>query len=170
MPFKKLSAAMHMHGLYSSKGTISGNSNKTLAIMQLNHPGRQSSNFIGGWHLQSTLTVSSKRCTTSTGVHAERYTCSYIPDSETNVPCKYPQMIQIFVEGAKVAHLSGFDGIQLHVAHGCELYHLFSYTTRRFMDGRRSFGALMKTNHNTLTFHHDCSQILERINILSTKT
>ena len=37
-----------MHGLYSSKGTVSGNSNKTLAILQLNHPGRQSSNFIGG--------------------------------------------------------------------------------------------------------------------------
>ena len=44
MPFKKLSAAIH--GLYSSKGTISGNSNKTF--MQLNHPGRQTSNFIGG--------------------------------------------------------------------------------------------------------------------------
>ena len=44
--FKKLPTAIH--GLYSSKGTISGDSHKFLTIMQLNHPGRQSSNFIGG--------------------------------------------------------------------------------------------------------------------------
>ena len=49
VPFKKLSTAIR--GLCSSKGSVSGNSNKTLVIIQiiqLNHPGRQSSNFIGG--------------------------------------------------------------------------------------------------------------------------
>jgi len=30
--------------------------------------------------------------------------------------------VEGFVRGATVAHMSGFDGVQIHAAHGCE-YH-----------------------------------------------
>ena len=124
LPFKKLSAAIH--GLYSSQGTMSGNSNKTLAIMQLNHPGRQSSNFIGGrGPFKAPLAPSAVRLGghqlgfLSSAIHALMFQTPR-PMSHVDIT----EMIQAFVKGAKVAHLSGFDGIQLHVAHGCKLYHL----------------------------------------------
>ena len=126
VPFKKLSAAIH--GLYSSQGTIPGNSNQTLAIMQLNHPGRQSSNFIGGRGLfKAPLAPSAVRVGgggrqlgfMSSAIHALMFQTPR-PMSHVDID----EMIQAFVRGAKVAHLSGFDGIQLHVAHGCEFHHL----------------------------------------------
>ena len=122
VPFKKLSAAIH--GLYTSQGTISGNSNKTLAIMQLNHPGRQSSNFIGGrGFFKAPLAPSAVRVGgyqlgfMTSAVHALMF---QTPRPMTHVDII--EVIQAFVKGAKVAHLSGFDGIQLHVAHGCKFY------------------------------------------------
>ena len=119
VPFKKLSATIH--GLYSpSQGTISGNANKTLAIMQLNHPGRQSS---GG--RKPPLAPSAVRV----GGHQSGFMSSAIHALMFRTPrpmshADITEMIQAFVKGAKVAYLSGFDGIQLHAAHGCKLYHL----------------------------------------------
>ena len=175
VPFKKLSAAIH--GLYSSKRTISGNSNKTLAIMQLNHPGRQSSNFIGGRRpFKAPLAPSAVRLgghqlgLISSAIHALMFQTPR-PMSHVDIT----KMIQAFVKGAKVAHLSGFDGIQLHVAHGCKLYHLsvlrhvYLWTDvdllAQFLSSKVSYP--LKINYNTLIFH--CSQTLERIDILSTK-
>jgi 2,4-dienoyl-CoA reductase-like NADH-dependent reductase (Old Yellow Enzyme family) len=129
VPFKKLSAAIH--GLYSSQGEISGNPNKTLAIMQLNHPGRQSSNFIGGrGPFKAPLAPSAVRVGgrklgyMSSAIHALMFQTPR-PMSQVDIT----EMIQAFVKGAKVAHLSGFDGIQLHVAHGCKLYQSQLYNT-----------------------------------------
>ena len=122
VPFKKLSASIH--GLYSSQGEISGNSNRTLAIMQLNHPGRQSSNFIGGRGLfkpplaPSAVRLGGKQLGfMSSVIHALIFQTPK-PMSHIDIT----EMIQAFVKGAQVAHQSGFDGIQLHVAHGCTLY------------------------------------------------
>ena len=121
VPFKKLSASIH--GFYSSQGTIFRDSNKTLAIMQLNHPGRQSSNFIGGRApfkapvAPSPIRLGGNRLGfISSAIHALMF---QTPRSMTHVDIT--EMIQAFVRGAQVAHQSGFDGIQLHVAHGCML-------------------------------------------------
>lgn len=120
-PFKKLSAAIH--GLYSSHGAISRNSNGTLAIMQLNHPGRQSTNFIGGRApFKAPLAPSAVRLGgkqlgfMSNVIHALMFQTPR-PMSHLDIT----EIIQAFVRGAQVAHQSGFDGIQLHVAHGCTL-------------------------------------------------
>ena len=120
--FKKLSASIH--GLYSSQGEISRNSNTTLAIMQLNHPGRQSSNFIGGRApFKAPLAPSAVRLGgnqlgfMSSAIHSLMF---QTPRSMSHIDIT--EMIQAFVKGAKVAHQSGFDGIQLHAAHGCTLY------------------------------------------------
>jgi len=122
VPFKKLSASIH--GLYSSQGATSHNSNRTLAIMQLSHPGRQSSNFIGGRApFKAPLAPSAVRLGgkqlgfMSNAIHALMF--------QTPRPMSYvdiAEMIQAFVKGAQAAYQSGFDGIQLHVAHGCTLY------------------------------------------------
>jgi 2,4-dienoyl-CoA reductase-like NADH-dependent reductase (Old Yellow Enzyme family) len=119
LPFKKLSASIH--GLYSSQGAISQNSNRTLAIMQLNHPGRQSSNFIGGRPpfkapvAPSAVRLGGKQLGfMSSAIHALMFQTPR-PMSHLDIT----EMIQTFVRGAQVAHRSGFDGIQLHVAHGC---------------------------------------------------
>jgi 2,4-dienoyl-CoA reductase-like NADH-dependent reductase (Old Yellow Enzyme family) len=141
VPFKKLSAAIH--GLYSSsQGTISGNSNKTLAIMQLNHPGRQSSNFIGGRRpFKAPLAPSAVRLGgyqlgfMSSAIHTLMFQTPR-PMSHVDIS----EMIQAFVKGAKVAHLSDFDGIQLHVAHGCKLHHLSVIRHVYLWTDIRSFG------------------------------
>ena len=125
VPFKKLSAAIHGQ-IYSSQGMVPGNSNKTLAIMQLSHSGRQSSNFIGGRApFKAPLAPSAVRLGghqlgfMSSAIHALMFQTPR-PMSHVDIT----EMIQAFVKGAKVAHLSGFDGIQLHIAHGCKSYHL----------------------------------------------
>lgn len=122
VPFKKLSASIH--GLYSSQGATSQISNRTLAIMQLNHAGRQSCNFVGGRApFKAPVAPSAVRIIgrqlgfMSSVIHALLF---QTPRSMS--PEDIAEMIQAFVRGAQVAHQSGFDGIQLHVAHGCTSY------------------------------------------------
>ena len=130
LPFKKLSAAIH--GLYYSSGNSNSNSkkNQTLAIMQLNHAGRQSTNLIGGRGFKAPLAPSAVRVGIGAG-GGQRHELGYMSSAihsllfQTPKPMSHEdinEMIQAFVRGAKVAQLSGFDGIQLHVAHGCEFF------------------------------------------------
>ncbi|TFK32011.1 hypothetical protein BDQ12DRAFT_692598 [Crucibulum laeve] len=109
-PFKTL--ASRIHGSWGK--------DSSLAIMQLNHSGRQSSNFIGGRPLfQPPLAPSAIRVKEKNG--------GLISDAVHHIMFQTPQPMSLvdiddlvlsFVKGTKLAFESGFDGVQLHAAHG----------------------------------------------------
>ncbi|KAG6812889.1 hypothetical protein H0H92_015624 [Tricholoma furcatifolium] len=95
-------------------------SKDVLAIMQLSHAGRQSTNIIGGrLPFKPPLAPSPIRVATKeSGLLAnalqafafQRPSAMSIEDIDT--------VVQAFIGGAILASKSGFDGIQLHAAHG----------------------------------------------------
>jgi 2,4-dienoyl-CoA reductase-like NADH-dependent reductase (Old Yellow Enzyme family) len=96
--------------------------NATLAIMQLNHTGRQSTNFIGGrLPFQPPLGPSPIRVQPSNGgrlsdlLHVIAFQTPYAMST-----AEIDDVVEGFVKGAMIALESGFDGVQLHAAHGCK--------------------------------------------------
>jgi 2,4-dienoyl-CoA reductase-like NADH-dependent reductase (Old Yellow Enzyme family) len=94
----------------------------SLAIMQLNHSGRQSANFIGGRYPfqrpsgPSPVPVKPRgQGVVSDLLHAVAFQTPHELSGE-----EIRDIIAAFVKGARVALKSGFDGIQLHAAHGCK--------------------------------------------------
>jgi 2,4-dienoyl-CoA reductase-like NADH-dependent reductase (Old Yellow Enzyme family) len=114
LPFKQLAAVMH--------GDCEDD-DRPLAIMQLSHAGRQSSNFIGGRPLFSPPSAPSAVPLGRTGkegwlgqmLYRLMFTTPKAMDKE-----ELDQVVASFVQGAKLAHMSGFDGIELHASHGCK--------------------------------------------------
>ena len=109
-PFKQLSSVIH------------GKDNRNLAIMQLNHSGRQSSNLLGGRYpfqpplAPSPLPVGAK----TSGLLSVLIHKILFQKPRAMTYDDIDEVVSSFVKGAVVAASSGFDGVQLHVAHGCE--------------------------------------------------
>ncbi|GLB42192.1 putative NADH:flavin oxidoreductase / NADH oxidase family protein [Lyophyllum shimeji] len=92
----------------------------TLKLIQLSHGGRQSVNFIGGRPLfqppfsPGSIPVKAKRPGWFTdALHSFAF--------QTPVPMTLEdidEVVEAFVRGARVASEAGFDGVQLHAAHG----------------------------------------------------
>lgn len=121
LPFKKLADAIH--GMDSDTGEGQrGNANETLAIMQLSHGGRQSANIVGGrFPFQKPLAPSSLRLAPGDASLLSRVlnrVLFQIPRAMSQNDIN--KVIDRFVEGAIFAYKCGFDGVQLHAAHGCE--------------------------------------------------
>lgn len=120
-PFRQL--ATSIRGVNSSKGT-SG----VLAVMQLCHTGRQSTNILGGrYPFQPPFAPSSIRVKAKNmgWISDVLHTIAFqIP--RAMLPSDIDDVVEAFTKGARVALESGFDGVQLHAAHGCE-YPLISY-------------------------------------------
>ena len=121
LAFKRLADAIH--GINSDNGEHQrGNINETLAIMQLNHGGRQSANFVGGRSpFQKPLAPSPIQLTPGDSSLLSRVlngALFQIP--KTMSQSDINEVIDRFVEGAIFAYKCGFDGVQLHAAHGCE--------------------------------------------------
>lgn len=109
-PFIQLADAMH-------------ESEQSLAIMQLSHSGRQSTNLIGGrWPFAPPRAPSPVRVgsSSSSGFLADvfHWLCFQTPDPLS--VAEIDDIVEAFSRGARVAAQSGFDGIELHAAHGCE--------------------------------------------------
>ncbi|KAG1763479.1 hypothetical protein EDD22DRAFT_887069 [Suillus occidentalis] len=114
-PFEKLAEVIH--------GAVDGT--RSLAIMQLSHAGRQSANFIGGRPpFVPPLAPSSVRVGAG---HTENRGRGAISDLMFHALFQVPtEMTTLdildvqssFVRGALLAYNSGFDGVQLHAAHG----------------------------------------------------
>lgn len=103
---------------------IKGSSGRTLAVMQLSHAGRQSSNFIGGRHpFKRPLAPSAIAVGMTTPlddpVAAMVHNILFQTPKEMSLE-DIEEVVAGFVRGARLAHESGFDGVELHVAHGCE--------------------------------------------------
>ncbi|KAG0697587.1 hypothetical protein DFH29DRAFT_811472 [Suillus ampliporus] len=113
-PFQRLAEVIH--------GAVDGP--RSLAIMQLSHAGRQSANIIGGRRpFVAPLAPSSVRvgaghpgagkdAITDLMFHA----LFQVPTEMTAQDILHVQ--SGFVRGALLAHESGFDGVQVHAAHG----------------------------------------------------
>ncbi|KAJ8081803.1 hypothetical protein PM082_007649 [Marasmius tenuissimus] len=108
----------------------------TLAIMQLSHAGRQSSNFIGG-RLPFVPPLGPSAIPVAPGAsgllswlfHRLLFTT---PRAMTSSDVE--RTITGFVRGAELAINSGFDGVQLHVAHGYLLAQFLSPKSNIRMD------------------------------------
>ncbi|KAJ7067686.1 hypothetical protein B0H15DRAFT_871985 [Mycena belliarum] len=95
---------------------------KPMAIMQLSHAGRQSPNILGGrLPFVAPLGPSSIRLGSSLTNHG------FISDLLHRLLFQVPQamssadiddVVEAFVRGAKLAAQTGFDGVELHAAHG----------------------------------------------------
>jgi len=114
-PFEQLASTIR-------RSVKSNNSSASLAILQLSHSGRQSANFIGGRYPfqppsgPSSISVKPKgQGLLSNLLHA----IAFQPPQALSGG-EIEDVIGTFVKGARVALGSGFDGIQLHAAHGCE--------------------------------------------------
>nr|GAT61187.1 FMN-linked oxidoreductase [Mycena chlorophos] len=105
-PFRALANAIHGHG-----------DPQPLAILQLSHAGRQSPNILGGRRpFEAPLGPSAVRVgegVVSRAVHAFMFQTPLrmrLRDIE--------KAIAEFVRGAQLAEEAGFDGVELHAAHG----------------------------------------------------
>lgn len=81
--------------------------NNTAVIMQINHPGRQvEANMPGVVWGPSAIPV-------NLGKHSKRFGCPQAMNIE-----QIQQTIQRFVTSAHLAEKTGFDGVEIHAAHG----------------------------------------------------
>ncbi|KIM27709.1 hypothetical protein M408DRAFT_24357 [Serendipita vermifera MAFF 305830] len=111
-PWRKLAAAMH---------AASPGDKPSVALMQLNHTGRQSPRFVGGrspWN--APFAPSSKRVGSNVN---ESWISNLLYQIIFHTPKEMTsedidRTLAEFCFGAKIAKEAGFDGIQLHGSHG----------------------------------------------------
>ncbi|KAF8137488.1 hypothetical protein EV363DRAFT_1318118, partial [Boletus edulis] len=115
-PFKKLAQTLHAGSLHDPPM-------RPLAVMQLSHAGRQSPNIIGGRKLgvppmapSSVRVGSHKRAQAQDIPHLFFRALFQQPREMTLDDIK--RVRQAFIRGALTALEAGFDGVQLHCAHG----------------------------------------------------
>lgn len=140
-PFRRLAAVMHDE---TGEKMHCGGQSVPLAIMQLNHAGRQSSRILGGRGLLGRPLAPSPirlNATRSKTRHTRAIALTWIMDhilfsepTQMSVD-DIDNVIDSFTRGAQVAAKSGFDGIQLHAAHGCERHGnlIVSFTERHMV-------------------------------------
>jgi len=112
-PWQKLAAAMHA----ARPGDAA-----PVALMQLNHTGRQSPRFVGGrspWN--APLAPSAKRVGSNVNeswFSRMLYKLLFHQPREMTTE-DIERTIAEFCFGTKIALEAGFDGVQLHGSHGC---------------------------------------------------
>jgi len=103
-------------------GIANDSKDAPLAIMQLSHAGRQSTNIVGGRRpfvpplAPSAIKVGSSilGSVLSDIAHSILFQTPRAMEKED-----IEHVVDLFTKGARFAHQAGFDGVQLHVAHGC---------------------------------------------------
>ena len=127
-PFRRL--ADTIHGGKTRDNQIWADDRRTLAILQLSHAGRQSANILGGRRiLQRPMAPSPIKMGCSLA-HKASIVEEFMNTILFQKPVEMTQedilhVIDRFVYGSVFAHKAGFDGIQLHVAHGCRFFEFF---------------------------------------------
>lgn len=121
-PFKKYAAAIH-----GERSTSDDFRRRPLAVMQICHTGRQSMNFIGGRPpfvsplapsaVPMELKAKRGRAVPLLG-HIARGLLFRTALAMT--PNQVDEAVGEFVKTAVLAAKAGFDGVQLHAAHGCK--------------------------------------------------
>jgi 2,4-dienoyl-CoA reductase-like NADH-dependent reductase (Old Yellow Enzyme family) len=125
--YRALASAMRPVSEQSSSTSQDTSTPRTLVIMQLSHSGRQSPIVLGGrLPLVPPLAPSalglgrSERPLAHMGWFAKlTYKIGFPTPRAMTLP-DIDHTVDRFVLGAKLAHDSGFDGVELHASHGCE--------------------------------------------------
>lgn len=97
---------------------------KPIALIQLCHTGRQSPRLLGGRPLwRQPLAPSAKRVGEDVKASAFVHLLYWIIFQRPKVMMEIDidRAVAEFVHGAKIAYEAGFDGVQVHGAHGCGL-------------------------------------------------
>jgi 2,4-dienoyl-CoA reductase-like NADH-dependent reductase (Old Yellow Enzyme family) len=95
---------------------------RPLAIMQLNHTGRQSPRFVGGRYLWQKPVAPSSVPLGSNSREGWFARCIYGLLFQRPKPLaedEIGELIDKFKRAALLACETGFDGVQLHASHGC---------------------------------------------------
>ncbi|KAJ6489956.1 hypothetical protein C8R45DRAFT_992241 [Mycena sanguinolenta] len=126
-PFRELADAIH-----------GDREEKPLAILQLNHTGRQSPNFLGG-RLPfspplgpSSIPLGSSLRRTGILSHLLHQLMFQIPRSMSLTDID--DVVAAFVRGAELAARTGYDGVELHAAHGYLLAQFISPKSNKRTD------------------------------------
>ncbi|KAF8638199.1 hypothetical protein AX16_010545 [Volvariella volvacea WC 439] len=132
----------------------------TLAIMQLSHAGRQSSIVLGGRYLfEPPLAPSAVHMQPKDATLASRIVFDLaFPKPRAMTKEDINEVVEQFVRGAMVAYESGFDGVELHAAHGYLLAQFISPKTNHRTDDYSCSG----TNALRL-LHRICISIREKV-------
>jgi 2,4-dienoyl-CoA reductase-like NADH-dependent reductase (Old Yellow Enzyme family) len=116
-PFKDLADAIHG----SPDGTVDP-SHRALAIMQVSHSGKQSSNWFTPrfpWHDPPLAPSPVRLGARESGLLPYLfYRFMFSTPREMTIP-EIDHLVDRFVLSAQLAHQAGFDGVQLHAGHGC---------------------------------------------------
>ena len=90
-----------------------------LAIMQLNHPGRQSMRrFCGRPASEPALAPSAVPLVVGTHPLAHRLSGLLWGSPRAMTEGDIDRVVEQFVDGARLAHETGWDGVELHASHG----------------------------------------------------
>jgi 2,4-dienoyl-CoA reductase-like NADH-dependent reductase (Old Yellow Enzyme family) len=121
-PFVQLAGAIH--GKKGTAQTTDLNERAPLAIMQLSHGGRQSTVGLGGRIraapvAPSAVPVELKNAGARTSCSALLSRAMFQTPREMSLR-EIDDVVEGFVNGARLASKAGFDGVEIHAAHGCE--------------------------------------------------
>jgi 2,4-dienoyl-CoA reductase-like NADH-dependent reductase (Old Yellow Enzyme family) len=123
-PFRALAAAMHNKYTSLDDVDLRRPDSRALAIMQLSHAGRQSPNIIGGrFPFARPLGPSATAIgygSVNTNLLSKIIHRLLFRTPRAMSLADIDNVVEAFVRGAEVAVQAGFDGVQLHAAHGCE--------------------------------------------------
>ncbi|KIP06483.1 hypothetical protein PHLGIDRAFT_13872 [Phlebiopsis gigantea 11061_1 CR5-6] len=132
-PFRRLADAIH-----ANSTTEEG---RPLAIMQLSHAGRQSTNFIGGRRF-----LVPPKAPSAVGLKLDNAAPRLLPTAShalSQLLFQNPvemtlddieETVRAFVRSAQLAHASGFDGVELHAGHGYLLAQFISPESNKRTD------------------------------------
>lgn len=138
-----IALAQVIHGKMSSvntEGDSMERGNVPLAIMQLSHAGRQSTTFLGGRSLlepplaPSAIPVELKSSQSQT-IFSKFVSRVLFQTPRAMTTKDIDDVIEAFKRGAMLARKSGFDGIEIHAAHGCKYEYLFYVIYARDITG-----------------------------------
>ena len=137
------SLANAMKGVAKDGGAYKSKEVRPLALLQLNHTGRQSPNILGGrWPFVRPLSCSSTKVSvyktrsqialSSSDMVKDFLTRAFnllmFQRARSMTKVEIEGVVDAFVRASVLGANSGFDGVELHAAHGCTLSLIYSRT------------------------------------------
>ncbi|TCD60742.1 hypothetical protein EIP91_009610 [Steccherinum ochraceum] len=138
-PFKKLASIIHDEDTHTMH---SDTRSKSLAIMQISHTGRQSPNFLGGRlpfvppkaPSAIPLDLKTKRHSKLAPLFAYLAQSVFFQTPRAMSLHDIELVVDQFVKASELAAKAGFDGVQLHAAHGYLISQFMSQRSNNRMD------------------------------------